>query len=309
MPEFKSWSRFPRLGLCCLFVEHPVSFRTTTATAALKLTRRERFRKLSALCLENGRSLLAALEFCAANGIGAFRINSQIWPLKTHPKAGYRIDDLPDASAVEAAFRACGAFAMARGLRLSMHPDQFVILNSRKPEVVASSIAELTYQAQVADWTGADVLNIHGGGAYGDKPSALAALEQGIGALPDPVRRRLTLENDDRVYTPSDLLPVCRSTGVPLVYDVHHHRCLPDGLSEEEATRQAVKTWGKREPLFHLSSPRDGWDGPKPSRHHDYIDLRDFPATWRHLRCTVEVEAKAKEKAVLKLAAALAWKI
>jgi UV DNA damage endonuclease len=84
------------------------------------------------------------------------------------------------------------------------------------------------------------------------------------------------------------------------VYDVHHHRCLQDGLTIEQATDAAFCTWG-REPLFHISSPLEGWNGPKPQRHHDYVDLGDFPDCWRRLSLTVEVEAKAKELAVLRL--------
>jgi UV DNA damage endonuclease len=110
----------------------------------------------------------------------------------------------------------------------------------------------------------------------------------------------LTLENDDRVYTPEDLLPVCDKLGMPLVYDVHHHRCLTDGLSPEQATQAALKTWD-REPLFHLSSPREGWKSQTPHYHHDYIDPKDFPRAWQGLDITVEIEAKAKELAVKKL--------
>ena len=102
------------------------------------------------------------------------------------------------------------------------------------------------------------------------------------------------------LLTPADLLPVCLAEGLPMVYDVHHHRCLTDGLSIEEATALAIATWN-REPLFHLSSPIEGWQGPKPERHHDFIDHIDFPKCWKNLDITVEVEAKAKEVAVLEL--------
>jgi len=224
--------------------------------------------------------------------------------LKTHPEAGYGVTELPDGAAIVARFRECGAFAREHNLRLSFHPDQFVVLNSPHPENIAHSLAELAYQATVAEWIGADTVNIHGGGAYGDKASALQTLRNNIERLPKPVRSRLTLENDDKIFTPADLLPVCADTGVPLVYDVHHHRCLPDGLSVAEATERARATWN-REPLFHLSSPLAGWRGPKPERHHDYIAVRDFPDEWKNFTLTVEVEAKAKELAVLKLLAAL----
>lgn len=293
-----------RLGLCCQFAREPIKFRTTTVTAMLRLTQPQRLARLAELCRSNADALMAALQFCAAHGIGAFRINSQILPVKAHPTAGYDVAELPGSAGLVARFRECREFALQNNLRLSFHPDQFVVLNSPNPKTLEHSLAELAYQAEVAEWVGADTLNVHGGGAYGDKLGALRTLRQSIERLPEPVRSRLTLENDDKIYTPVDLLPVCADTGVPLVYDVHHHRCLPDGLSVAEATEQARTTW-KSEPLFHLSSPLEGWDGPKPERHHDYIDVADFPREWLGWPLTVEVEAKAKELAVAKLLAEL----
>lgn len=289
-----------RLGLCCSFAEQPIKFRNTTVKATSALTRPAALAKLSGLCLHNADALQASLQFCADHGIGCFRINSQILPIKTHSEFGYDISELPDADDIVARFRACGKFAEQHGIRTCFHPDQFVVLNSPRSDVVDRSILELEYQAEVAEWVGADVLNIHGGGAYGDKAAALSLFAKTLCRLSERARSRLTVENDDVTYTPSDLLPLCLSEGVPLVYDVHHHRCLSDDLSEEEATDQARSTW-QREPLFHLSSPLEGWDGPKPNRHHDFIDVADFPDCWRQLTVTVEVEAKAKETAVLKL--------
>lgn len=169
-----------------------------------------------------------------------------------------------------------------------------------------SSLRELEYQAEVAEWIGADVVNIHGGGAYGDKQKALADFARNLDRLSSRARRPLTVENDDKIFTPADLLPICKETGIPLVYDVHHHRCNPDDLSVEQATKKALATWD-REPMFHLSSPLEGWDGPKPERHHDFIDVKDFPDCWRRKKITVEVEAKAKELAIEKLKEQLAF--
>jgi UV DNA damage endonuclease len=107
------------------------------------------------------------------------------------------------------------------------------------------------------------------------------------------------LENDDRIFTPADLLPVCERVGVPLVYDAHHHRCKPDGWSVAEATARAAATWGGREPYFHLSSPREGWGAGDPRPHADYIDPADLPREWLGMDVTVDVEAKAKERAVI----------
>ncbi len=289
-----------RLGLCCMFRDQPIQFRNTTITAVAKLPRNAALNKLSQLCIANALALRDALEYCAAQGIGCFRIVSQILPVKTHVDYGYELAALPDGDQILQTFEACGAFARAHDIRLSFHPDQFVVLNSPRPDVVERSLAELEYQAEVAEWVGADVVNIHGGGAYGDKAAALERFSAALCRLSDRARSRLTLENDDVTYTPAELLPFCRAEGIPLVYDVHHHRCLPDHLTVEQATEQAMATWN-REPMFHISSPLEGWQGPKPNRHHDFIDLEDFPACWRQLNLTVEVEAKAKEVAVLQL--------
>ena len=221
-----------RLGLCCIFRDEPIRFRRTTATALLRLSPAARRRKLSDICMANADALYAAVTFCADHGIGSFRVNSQILPLKTHPKVGYDLRKLPGGERTVARFKACGKLARARGVRLSLHPDQFVILNSPRPEVVDASILELEYQGEVASWIGADVINIHGGGAYGDKLSALERLRGNLRRLSKRVRSRLTLENDDRIYTVEDLLLICRSEKIPLVYDAHHHRCLPDRFDD-----------------------------------------------------------------------------
>ena len=289
-----------RWGLCCLFREAPIKFRRTTAKYLSTLSAGKRRDYLSVICLHNARSLLEALKFCRLSGIYAFRINSQILPLKTHPKMGYDIESLPRGAEILDSFKKCGAYCRKHNLRTSFHPDQFILLSSPNSDVTNRSIAELEYQAQVARWVNADVINIHAGGAYGQKNRTLKRLIRRIRRLPLKVRRRLTLENDDRLYTPRDLLPVCEDSGIPFVYDLHHHRCLPDGRDVEETTALALKTWD-REPLFHISSPLNSWTRSNTRSHHDYIDRRDFPESWLSLDITVDVEAKAKELAVIRL--------
>lgn len=295
-----------RLGLCCQFAEQPIKFRTTTAMACSKLPRPARLQKLAELCLQNAGALEQSIRWCAEQRIGAFRVLSQIWPLKTHPTCGYQLSELPAAAEIAAELEVCQRTAKELDVRLSFHPDQYVVLNSPRDEVVSASIAELEYQAEVAELIGADVINIHGGGAYGDKVAALARFEENWPRLSARVRERLTLENDDKIFAPADLLPVCLRQKIPLCYDVHHHRCLPDSLTLDEATATAIETWQGREPLFHISSPLHGWDQPQPQLHHDYIDPADLPAAWVALPITVDIEAKAKELAVIRLQQGLA---
>jgi UV DNA damage endonuclease len=297
--------RRPRLGLCCTFAKAPIRFRTTTARYLSTLRPAERRRFLGQLILDNAHALEEALVFCRRHGLGAFRITSQFFPVYTHPEVGYEWTDLPAAPAIARTLEDVRSHAHEADLRLSFHPDQFVVPGSAQPAVARSSLAELEYQAEVAELVGAEQLTLHGGGAQGGKERALVRLRRALDRLSPRARRLVVLENDDRIYSPRDLLPFCRAAEIRFVYDVHHHRCLPDGLGVEQATAQAADTWGDAEPWFHVSSPAQGWRGRDPRPHHERLWLRDLPASWRTMRGTIDVEAKAKEGAVLPLLRAL----
>ena len=119
--------------------------------------------------------------------------------------------------------RQVGRRANALGIRLVLHPDQFVVLNCDRPEVIKNSIKVLTTHARVFDlmelprssWA---LMNVHGG--KGDRAERLISV---IRDLPDPIRSRLTLENDEYTYSAAELLEVCRNAEVPMVFDAHHH--------------------------------------------------------------------------------------
>ena len=288
-----------RWGLCCQFLDAPIHFRAATHRYVATLGPTEGRAYLTAIARDNAQALTDAVRQCLALGIGAFRLNSQILPLATHPQTGYTLDQLDDDGSITAAFRAAGDEARAADVRLSFHPDQFVVLNSERADVVASSLQEMRYQGEIAALIGADVLTLHAGSSAGGAPDALARLERGIDQLSPAARERVALENDDRRFSPETLLPLCERTGIPMVYDVHHHRCNPDSLDVTDATARAAATWRGREPHFHISSPRAGWGNGDARPHADYLSADDFPDAWRGLALTVDVEAKAKERAVI----------
>ena len=292
-----------RFGLCCLFVREPIRFRSLTARYLRTLPGKRRQAYISSVCLHNSRSLADAVTTVSRLGFGAFRILSPLFPRFTHPEVGYALDDLPDAEEIYDYLSRTRRLARHNHIRLSFHPDQFILLSSPRKEVTESSIRELEYQGFVAEKVGAEVINVHGGGEYGDRRAALSRLRNHFRQLSVRVRKRLTLENDDRVYNVADLLPVCSDLNIPLVYDVHHHRCRPDGLSVAEATELAKASWKsrKQDPYFHVSSPKHGWAANDTRSHADYIDPRDFPEEWKQMDLTVDVEAKAKELAVVRL--------
>jgi UV DNA damage endonuclease len=291
-----------RLGLCCAFMREPIRFRRTTARYVAGLRTAERRDLLRQLAADNVRVLALAVEWCATHGLAAFRVNSEILPLSTHPRHDYQLGELDQTGDIRAVFAHAGAQAREGGVRLSFHPDQFVVPGSIRAEAVRSALLELEYQAVVAELIGAEQITLHGGGAQGGKPAALARLRRHLARLSPRARSRIALENDDRVYTIEDLLPLCSEEGLPLVYDVHHHRCNQDRLSVEEATEASARTWGARGPWAHLSSPKGGWRGDSPRSHADYVRPRDVPACWIGRRMTIDVEAKARELAMLRLA-------
>lgn len=289
----------PRWGLCCQFLDSPIKFRQATHRYCSGLGYDESRRYLSEIVLSNAQALRDAITRCSELGIGAFRITSQFMPLATHPESGYVPSDLPQWTEISAALIEARSVARRHSVRLSFHPDQFVVLNSESERVVAASVTELEHQAAVAQAIGAEALTLHGGGLAGGSAAALERLEEGIEKLSVSSRSLLALENDDRLFSPADLLPFCERLGIPFIYDVHHHRCRPDGMTTLEATERGIATWQGREPWMHISSPKDGWSSTNPRLHADFIDPDDVPEEWRDRSLTIDVEAKQKERAVI----------
>lgn len=284
-------------------MDAPIRFRAATHAYVSRLDADTRARYLSAIAMHNSAALLEVIEYCATLGIRSFRISSQLFPLATHPVSGYTIDGLIDGETVRRRLGSARMLAARHGIRLSLHPDQFVVLNSARPDVAVNALAELEWQAEVAELVGADVICLHGGSTAGGWDAAVERLIAGIERLSPRARSRLALENDDRCFPFIELLPASLATGVPLILDAHHHRVLHANLSIEEATDWALASWDSREPYFHLSSPREGWHGGDPRPHADYVDAADIPDYWLALGrpLSVDVEAKARERAVLRL--------
>ena len=184
-----------------------------------------------------------------------------------------------------------------------MHPGQYTILNSPNPAVVASAIAELHYATNVLDLMGLDHSHkvvIHGGGIYGDRIASTDRLKIELERLPLNIKRRLVLENDERLFNLEQILVVAESTGFPVVFDLHHFQINPSDNIGALLNRVA-RTWDSR-PKVHLSSQRPG---ARIGSHDDFLREEDLAELCRVLpfEADLMVEAKAKE-----LAAMRAWK-
>lgn len=300
----------PRLGLCCAFEDQPqFKFRTTTVAHLSRLAARDRqaaFDYYEKIIIDNLTTLEAVIAWCFTNGVHAFRVNSDLWPRATHPLVTPFVEQLFARDDVRAHGQRIRQLASVHDVRLSEHPDQFLVGNSLRADVVNNTIAELEWRGRLGDALGMDVICLHIGSGLPDRESALWRWESTLAQLSSSVLSKLAFENDDRVFAPERILPASLAWNIPLVYDVHHHRVLTDSLSVEDATELAMASWGNREPYFHLSSPRAGWNNGDGRPHHDMIAATDWPDAWTALweagaEFTVDIEAKAKERAVLQV--------
>ncbi|GAA4372193.1 UV DNA damage repair endonuclease UvsE [Hymenobacter koreensis] len=211
-----------------------------TATSTFRLASYSDERVEQAVA-NNLACLQRILEYNVQHNLRFFRIGSGVVPFGSHPINTFRWQ-----TRFAAEFRAIGDYIKQNDLRVSFHPDQFVVLNSPDAGIVQRSIDELVYQGSILDLMGLDgtaKLQIHAGGVYGDKEAALTRWIATYRQLPDVVKARLVVENDDRLYSLQDCLRLHNAVGVPVLFDNFHHECLNNGEPMPLALRMAAATW------------------------------------------------------------------
>ena len=246
------------------------------------------------------------LEWNVAQGLLFFRIGSGIVPFGSH-----EINVFPWQTHFAAEFREIGDYIRDNDLRVSFHPDQFVVLNSPSPAIVQRSINELIYQGSMLDLMGLDgtaKLQIHVGGLYGERELAISRFTTVHAMLPATVKARVVVENDDRLYSLRDCLHLHELTGVPILFDNFHHECLNHGEPMHAALRLAAATWHPITdgvPMMDYSSQALG---ERKGKHTDNLvdDLfRGFLAELHGLNLDLMLEIKNKEVSALRAVAIL----
>jgi UV DNA damage endonuclease len=243
--------------------------------------------------------LARVLEWNAAQGLDFFRISSDTIPFASHP-----VCCVDWVSRFRDRLEKIGAAIRREKTRISMHPDQFVLLNSPREEVTANSVAELEYHARFLDALGLEAdakIQIHVGGVYGDKSAAVESFVRRYRKLPAGIRERLVIENDDRLFSLRDCLDIHSATGVPVLFDYFHHECLNGGESAPAAIGSAAQTWKKKDgaPMVDYSSQQPG---DRKGRHADHLDEKHFARFLKDSRETeidVMLEIKDKEPSAL----------
>lgn len=297
-----------RYGYACIssYLEEKMgkSAPTTNRTMIRKTFDQKGVDYASELALQNCRDLLPILKSNVNNGIFFFRLSSNLFPWASE----YDIESLKHYGEISAALKTAGDFAKDNNIRITSHPGPFNKLCSDSESVVQNTITDLKIHGEVFDLIGLPrthyaKINIHLGGAYGEKEVAVGRFIKNFNRLPESVKTRMTIENDDKasLYSTRELVEdLFPHTGIPVVHDQHHHLFCDGGLTQEEAMRLAATTWpnGIR-PVIHYSeslSEEMGDPKIKPQAHSDYIrkEINVYG-----MEIDVMIEAKKKDLALL----------
>lgn len=282
----------PNLGLVCITIGDQVRFRTITRKRLLQFAEAEQQAILRDLYQDNLVRLQNALDFCLIHNIKLYRYPTGIFPFADTPVGAGVLLEFRDE------LKKVGHQATLRDIRLVVHPEQYVVLSSESPAVVANSIMILESQAWIMDlldqprtpWA---LIEVHGG-----KRGRKAALAEVIQTLSEPIRCRLGLENDEYAYSAQEILEVCQATGVPMIFDAHHH-ILKEGLESYDHPSVAAMVEAARttwpDPTWQLVHLSNGRERFADRSHSDLIT--EMPPTYATVPW-IEVEAKHKEEAI-----------
>jgi len=294
-----------KLGYACINMTLQTAGGITTNRGMRQKTFNERgLDYVSELSLQNVQDLFTIVRWNDEMGIKLFRMSSDIFPWMTY----YNFEDLPDYDIIRRKLYMIGELADVYNQRLTFHPSHFNALGSPNPIVVEKAVKELNKHGEIMDIMGLSAtvynkINIHVGGAYGDKKATLNRWCDNFNKLNDSTKSRLTIENDDKanMYSVGELYwGIHKVVGIPIVFDYYHHKFCTGGLSEQEALNVAISTWPKGiTPCCHYSESRREEHLDESIRAQAHSDLIEGTICRYGNEVDVVVEAKHKELAVL----------
>ena len=239
------------------------------------------------------------IDYNIENDMLFLRISSE-----TIPFASHEVCNLDWKKTFKEELENIGIKLRERKFRVSMHPGQFTLLNSPSKKIVEKSLAELEYHADLLDAMSLDntaKIQIHVGGVYGDKDSAIERFISTFGIASKKITSRLAIENDDYHYSVKDCLRINKETNIPIILDNLHLECLNDGESLIEAYDMIKGTWDEEDgiPMLDYSSQQKDARIGKHTEHIDSNHFKKFIDIMHNQEFDLMFEIKDKEKSVL----------
>ncbi|WP_321504946.1 UV DNA damage repair endonuclease UvsE [uncultured Methanoregula sp.] len=251
--------------------------------------------RLKATVEKNLTCLRNILRFNREAGLLFFRISSDMVPFASHPVCTFPWQERFGKTLSE-----IGLFIRKNRFRISMHPDQFVLLNSPREDVIERSIDELRYHAEFLDLMGLDTtakIQLHVGGIYNDKSASLERFVTRYDLLDDSIRRRLVIENDEKLYSVTDCLGLYERTGIAVLLDTFHHSLNNTGEHIPDLLAPVRKSWKEKDgiPMVDYSSQQAGKRAGAHAGHINKEDFLSFLAETGTADFDVMLEIKDKE--------------
>ncbi len=223
---------------------------------------------------------------------------------ETIPFASHEICNLDWKKIFKNELENIGMKLKEKKFRVSMHPGQFTLLNSPNEKIVEKSLAELEYHADFLNAMELDntaKIQIHVGGVYGDKDSAIKRFISTFGIASNKIKSRLAIENDDYHYSVKDCLRINKKTKIPIILDNLHLECLNDGESLIEAYDMIKTTWSEEDgiPMLDYSSQEKDARIGKHTEHLDPEHFKKFIDIMHNQEFDLMFEIKDKERSVL----------
>lgn len=230
--------------------------KTLTFTRYAALPKSERMEKLKSVTAQNLHHTKRILYYNIAHEIKLYRLSSSPLPLATHPEVMWDF-----ITPFKNDWEEIGRLIQKFKLRVSFHPNQFTLFTSPREQVTRNAVIDMEYHYRMLEAMNAlesGIINIHIGGAYGNKNESLTRFHENLKALPAEIKGKMTLENDDKTYNVKETLISCEKENIPMIIDYHHHMANISDAELSDYLERIFETWKSHNsiPKVHISSPK-----------------------------------------------------
>ncbi|WP_300379995.1 UV DNA damage repair endonuclease UvsE [Clostridium sp.] len=278
------------IGYACLTIGvASADFKTCIIKNATEL-------KLLELIEYNLNSLENIIRYNIKNNIRLFRISSDLIPFGSN-----EVNNVPWWDIFEPKLLAIGKIIKNSGMRVSMHPGQYTVLNSQNPDVVSRAVCDLKYHTKVLDSLGVSgehKIVLHIGGVYNEKENAIERFITNYNKLEEGIKGRLVIENDDKSYNVSDVLKISKVLNIPVIFDNLHNKLnlITEENSETYWIEECRKTWKEKDGMqkIHYSQQNPL---KNPGSHSNTIMIDEFTSFYEKLiNKDIDIMLEVKDK-------------